>query len=159
MGGRIGEVHSQSCVLIRSDAVCRLKVKLHDEFGHPVAHCLLPYQFIVKANSNSVSDDEPQAPIEAQQQTLCLGFPGSNSLSASVWELRSPKPPASFHPLAINQHSQPNSNYLPSLLQRLAPAEGLISGGPTILLSGVNFPSPSQQIVYAKFGSVVVPTV
>jgi len=86
---------------MRSDVVCRLVIKLHDKTGNLVAHCLLPYKFIVYANANDNGTG----------------------------------------------------------LHRLAPAEGPMSGGRTILLSGINFPHPSQQMVYAKFGSVVVTTV
>jgi len=64
-----------------------------------------------------------------------------------------------FHPAPVNQQSQLNSNGTVPILRRLTPGEGPVSGGPTILLSGVNFPPSYQHIIYARFGAVVVPTV
>ena len=67
--------------------------------------------------------------------------------------------PMNDHPIPVNQYPQFNSNLSVPILQRLAPVDGPLSGGPTILLSGINFPPPYQQVVYARFGSVAVPTV
>jgi hypothetical protein len=52
-----------------------------------------------------------------------------------------------------------HADYTSPVLQGLAPAEGPTNGGPTILLSGINFPQPLQQMVYARFGAVAVSTV
>ena len=62
-----------------------------------------------------------------------------------------------IHPGPVDQHSQLNSNYPSLVLHRIGPSEGPVSGGPAILLSGTNF--PSRPTVYARFGTVVVPTV
>ena len=150
---------SQSCCLIHSDPPCSITVKLHDESGHLVAYSPLPYKFIVKANGNGVSTGGKRARSTVIQQTLRSEFPVQNPLSASTLEPRLLGSPAHFQPLSMDQYSQLNSNYIASALHRLAPSEGPVGGGSTILLSGVNFPPPSQHILYARFGTVVVPTV
>jgi len=93
----------------------------------------------------------------AQQQTPWLGFPTPSLPQAPVFQ--SLVPPENFHPVPVNQQPQLNSNVSISFLQKLAPGEGPVGGGPTILLSGVNFPPPYQHILYARFGTVIVPTV
>jgi hypothetical protein len=65
--------------------------------------------------------------------------------------------PISPEPPATSQHSQLNS--MDPALRKLSPANGPSSGGPTITIYGINFPPPSQQIIYVKFGDVAVPTV
>jgi len=85
-------------------------------------------------------------------------FPVPNPPPAPVSETRSPVLPINLHPVFVNQHSQLNPNFSASILQRLAPAEGPVSGGLNILLSGTNFPTHPYQL-YARFGTVVVPTV
>ena len=146
MGGRIGKARTRPCTSIRFDTPRRLILKLHDEFENLVAQCFLPYQFIIRANGNGtgVGYLEPQAPT---------AIPVSSPPPAP------PVAPMNFRPVPINQYSQLNANISVSILQRLAPAEGPVSGGPTILLSGINFPPPYQQVLYARFGSVAVPTV
>ena len=120
----IGKAYTRPCVSIRSDTARRLILKLHDESDNLVAHCFLPYKFVVRANGNDTGVD-CEIPEHA----------------------------------TVQQQTQWHSNLSASILQRLAPAEGPVSGGPTILLTGINFPPPYQQIVYARFGAVVVPTV
>jgi hypothetical protein len=154
------------CISPRSDTPCRLILKLHDENGNLVAHSLLPYKFIVIANGNhtgsSANDCGPRvrtAAAAARQQVPRAGFPLPNPSPMPILDARSPEPPAGFRPISVNQQPQLDSNYPAPVLQRLAPAEGPTSGGPTILLSGINFPQPPQQMVYARFGAVAVPTV
>ena len=156
----IGKEHTWPCSSTRFDIARRLILKLHDESDNLVAHCFLPYKFVVRANGNDPGGYyETQEHTTAQQQTLFSAFPVPNP--APVLETRSPVVPIPmhFHPVPVNQHLQSNPILSASILQRLAPAEGPVSGGPTILLSGINFPHPCQQIVYARFGGVVVPTV
>ena len=143
------KTHTRPCISIRSDTAHRLILKLRDESDKLVAHCLLPYKFVVRANGN----DTGVGYYETQQQIV---FPVPNQPPAPILE---PVAPMNFHFIPANQHFQPNSNSPASILQRLAPAEGPVSGGSTILLSGINFPPPHQQTVYARFGAVVVPTV
>ena len=157
----MGKAHSQPCISIHANIFHRLRLKLHDLQGNLVAHCTFPNEFIVTANGKekaAVVDREPTVHPESRQQTIQPGFPVPNP-PAPVSEIRSPEPLTNFHPVsvAVDQHSQPNSNYLASVLEMLAPSEGPLSGGPTILLSGTNF--PSTRTVYARFGTVVVPTV
>ena len=153
----MGKTHTPSCISIRSDAARRLILKLHDESDNLVAHSLLPYKFVVKANGNppGVVYSGTQEHATAQHQTQRPVFPVPNQPPAPI--TRSPVAAMNLHFVPATQHVQPNSNLSASILQRLAPAEGPLSGGPTILLSGINF--PHQQMVYARFGSVVVPTV
>jgi len=150
-------------VLMRSDAACRLILKLHDETGNLVAHCLLPDKFIVKANGHDNSNDtgvyEPRVHTESRQQNLWSGFPVPNPPSVPILECRIPELPTNVHPVPVNHHPHFSLNYPTSVLHRLAPAEGPMSGGQTIFLSGINLPQPSQQVVYARFGNVVVTTV
>ena len=154
----MGKTHTRPCISIRSDTAHRLILKLHDESDKLVAHCLLPYKFVVRANGNDtgVGYSETQEHTPAQQQTLGPVFPVPNQPPAPT---RSPVPPMNFHFAPASQHLQPNPNPSAAILQRLAPAEGPVSGGPTIWLSGINFPPPNQQMLYARFGAVVVPTV
>ena len=141
MGGRTGEAHSQPRAFASVDTLYRLIIKLHDEAGHLVAHFLLPYEFIVKANGN-------KAP--AQQQGLRPGF---NLPSATVLEPISPESPAP------TQRSQLNSSHMDPFLRRISPTDGPTSGGMIITILGINFPPPTQQIVFVKFGNLAVPTV
>src|SRR5258706_9390024 len=158
----IGKAYTRSCISIRFDTARRLILKLHDGSDNLVAHCFLPYKFVVRANGNDpgVGYFETQEYTTAQQQqTLMTTFPVPNQPPAPTLDTRPPVAPLNYHPVPVNQHLQPNPNFSASILQRLAPAEGPVSGGPTILLSGINFPPPHQQVVYARFGAVVVPTV
>ena len=157
----MGKSRTRPCTSIRSDTTRRLILKLHDESENLVAQCLLPYQFIIRANGNDtgVGYSETQEHTATQPQTPWAIFPVPSPPPAPVLDPRSPVPPMIFRPVPVNQYPQLNSNISVSILQRLAPAEGPVSGGPTILLSGINFPPPYQQVVYARFGSVVVPTV
>ena len=157
----LGKTHTPPRISIRSDAAHRLILKLHDESDNLVAHTLLPYKFAVKVNGNdtSVGYSETQEHTTAQQQTQWPVFPVPNQPPAPIMETRSRVAPVNPHSVPANQHVQPNSNLSASILQRLSPAEGPLSGGPTILLTGINFPPPHQQMVYARFGAVVVPTV
>ena len=161
MGGCIGKARTRPCTSIRFDTPRRLILKLHDEFENLVAQCFLPYQFIVKANGNDtgVGYFEPQAHTTTQQQAPWPTFPAPSPPPAPVLNARSPVPSMNFRPVPVDQYPPLNANLSVSILQRLAPAEGPVSGGPTILLSGINFPPPYQQVVYARFGSVAVPTV
>ena len=161
MGGSMGQSRTRPCTSIRSDTTRRLMLKLHDESENLVAQCLLPYQFIIRANSNGtgVGYSETQKHTATQPQTPWPIFPVPSPLPAPVLDPRPPVPPMNFHPVPVNQYPRLNSNISASILQRPAPAEGPVSGGPTILLSGINFPPPYQQLVYARFGSVAVPTV
>ena len=54
MGGRIGKAYSQPCILACFDTTYRLIIKLQDEADRLVAHCPLPYEFIVIPNGNRV---------------------------------------------------------------------------------------------------------
>ena len=110
-------------------------IKLHDEAGQLVAYCRLPYEFIVKANGNG---RQP-----ARHQALP---PGLNLQSATTLE----PPPAS------TQISRLDSSHMDPVLQKLAPDNGPTSGGPIIMISGINLP---QRIVFVKFGSLAAPTV
>ena len=157
----MGETHTPPRISICSDTTRRLILKLHDESDNLVAHSLLPYKFVVRANGDDtgVGYSETPARTTAQQQAQWPVFTVPNRPPAPNLETRSPVAPVNFRFIPANQHLQPNSNLSVSILQRLAPAEGPVSGGPTIMLSGVNFPPPHQQMVYARFGAVVVPTV
>ena len=139
-----------ACVLAFFDTAYRLRINLHDEAGRLVAHSLLPYEFVVKANGNCVRNGQRRAYIPAQQQTL---RPALNPPSVAALGTISPEPPAS------SQRSQLDSSHMVPALRRLAPADGPTSGGPIITILGINFPPPTQQIVYVKFGTVAVPTV
>ena len=162
-GGDIGKALSQPYVLIRCNTARRLIVKLHDKPGHLVAHCLLPYEFIVKANGNGGRGVKPRR--TPRQRTPLSELPPLSPLSeflplpVPVLETQSPEPPASLHSVSLYQHSQRNSNHIAPALRKLAPADGPVSGGPTILISGINFPPPTQLIIYARFGTAVAPTV
>jgi len=125
-------------------------IKLHDEAGHLVAHSLLRYEFIVKANGNCVSNGRRQSHTPALQQAIP---PGLGLPSVTALDPISPEPPAS------SQRSQLNSIHMDPVLRRLAPADGPTSGGPIIAILGINFPLPTQQLVYVKFGTAAVPTV
>ena len=129
------------------DTVYRLMMKLHDEAGRLVAHSLLQYEFIVKANGNC---DRQRAHIPPPPQAL---RPGLNPPSVTALEPIAPEPPAS------PQRPQLNSNHMNPVLRRLSPADGPTSGGPTIAILGINFPLPTQQLIYVKFGTAAVPTV
>ena len=125
-------------------------IKLHDEAGRLVARSLLGYEFIVKANGNCVSNDRPQEHAPAREQALRHNL---NPPSATTLDPISPEPPAS------SQRSQLSSSHMDPVLRRLAPADGPASGGPIIAILGINFPLPTQQLVFVKFGTVAVPTV
>jgi len=144
MGGPIGKYHTRPCVLILFDTASRLMVELHDEAGRLVARSLVQYEFIVIANGNR---DRQQAHTSERQQDL---RPGLNLPSVTASE-----PMALVSP----QRPQPNSSHMDPALRRLSPADGPTSGGPIIAILGINFPPPTQQLVYAKFGTVAVPTV
>ena len=58
-----------SC-LIGSDTAGRLIVKLHDESGHLVAQSLLPYEFVVKPNSNCTGNGKTRASGSSRRQAL-----------------------------------------------------------------------------------------
>ena len=149
------KTHSRPCISNHSNIICRLLLKLHDEFGNLVAHHFLPYKFIVIANGKknaAIVGCETPAHTESRQQTIQPELHVPNLSPAPVPVIRSPDPLTNFHPGPVNQHSD-----LASVLHRLAPSEGPVSGGPTILLSGTNF--PSRPTIYARFGTVVVPTV
>src|SRR5258706_15830559 len=150
MGGRIGKAQSRPCVLACFDTAYRLIIRLHDEAGHLVAHCLLPYEFTVTVNGNCVRNGKQRAHTPARQRAL---RPGSNLPAVTALEPISPEPPAS------TQRSQQDSSHMDPVLRRLSPADGPASGGPLITILGINFPPPTQQIVYVKFGNVAVPTV
>jgi hypothetical protein len=161
MGGSMGTRHLRPCISNHSDTAWRLIIRLHDESGYLVAQYLLPHRFFIKANGNDNGggDGESRAHIAVRQQIVRIGCSVPNPPSGPVWEPRAPPPPASHHPGSMDHYSQFDSNNIASVLRKLAPAEGPVSGGPTILLSGTNFPPPSQQVVYARFGTAVIPTV
>ena len=150
MGGRIGKPHSRPCVLAFFDTSYRLRINLHDEAGRLVAHSLLPYEFVVKANGNCVTNGKRRAHTPTRQQALRSAL---NPPSVTALETISPEPPAS------SQRPQLDSSHVDPALRRLSPADGPASGGPMITILGINFPPPTQQIVYIKFGTVAVPTV
>ena len=150
MGGRIGKAHSRPCVLACFDTDCRLIIKLHDEADRLVAYCPLPNEFIVKAKGNCVGNGRRQAHTPARQQAA---GPDSGLPSVTALEPISPEPPAG------TPHPQLNSSHMDPALRRLFPADGPASGGTMIAILGINFPLPTQQIVYVKFGNVAVPTV
>ena len=140
--------------LIGSDTAGRLIVKLHDESGHLVAQSLLPYEFTVKGNGNG--NGRTRTHISVCQRTQ---RPRPVPSSAPPLEARSPELLASSHPVSVGEPSQHISNYITPVLRKLSPADGPVSRGPIIIISGINFPPPDQQIIYARFGNVVVPTV
>jgi len=144
-------------VLMCSDEACRLILKLYDEVGNAVAHCQLQDKFVVVANGNGNGNYTDGG--EPRQQILWSEFPFPNPPSAPVLERRNLELPTSVHPVSVDHRSHFNPNHSASVLYRLAPAGGPMSGGQTIFLSGINFPQPYQQMVYARFGSVVVTTV
>ena len=144
MGGRIGKAHSQPCILTCFDIAYRLTIKLHDGADRLVAHCPLPYEFIVIPNGNHV---RRQANTSARQHAL---RPGLNIPSITALG------PISLEPPASTQRSQPNLSHMDPALRRLSPADGPTSGGTIITILGINFP---QQIVFVKFGDLAVPTV
>ena len=151
MGGHIGKAHSRPFILpCFVDTANRLIIKLHDEADHLVAHCSLPYEFVVKANGNCVRNSRRRVHTPARQQALGLD---SNLPSVTTLEPISPEPSASTH------GSQLNSSHVDPVLRRLFPADGPASGGTMIAIHGINFPPPTQQIIYVKFGNVAVPTV
>ena len=121
-----------------------------------VAHTLLPYEFVVKANGNRTSNGRTRSYRPARQQAL---RPRSSPSSASTLESRPPELLANSYPVSVDELSQQNSNHISPVLRKLSPADGPVSGGPTIMISGINFPPPTQQIIYARFGNMVVPTV
>ena len=129
------------------DTAYRLIIKLHDKAGRLVAHSPLPYEFIVKANGNCVRNGRRRSHTSALQQALP---PGLNLPPVNPLEPISPQPPAN------SQHLQLNVD---PVLRRLSPADGPTNGGPIITILGINFPPPTQQIIYVKFGTVAVPTV
>ena len=142
------------------DPACRLKLKLHDEAGNLVAHCLLPHQFIVIANGNGNNTGvcELRVHPEPQPQVPVPGFAVPNPILAAMLDRRTPELLTNVRPVSGNQYSD-NLNYPAPVLHRVSPAEGPMSGGQTILLSGTDFPQHPQQMVYARFGSVPVTTV
>ena len=150
MGGRIGKAYSQPCILACFDTTYRLIIKLQDEADRLVAHCPLPYEFIVIPNGNRVSNARRQTHTPARQYAL---RPGLNIPSITALEPISPEPPAS------TPGSQLNLSHMDPALRRLSPADGPTSGGTIITILGVNFPPPTQQIVFVKFGNLAVPTV
>ena len=123
-----------------------------------VAHSLLPYEFAVKANGNGPSSSRKRTYRPVRQHAL---QPRSNPSLASALESRLPEPLASSYPVSVDELSQHNSDHASPVLRKLSPADGPVSGGPTIIImiSGIDSPPPTQQIVYARFGNVVVPTV
>ena len=139
-----------ACVLAFFDRANRLIIKLHDKAGRLVAHSRLPHEFIVKANGNCVRSNRRGAHTTAPQQAL---RPDRNLPPVNSLEPTSPEPPAS------SRRSQLNSSHVDPVLRRLSPADGPTSGGPIITILGINFPPPTQQIIYVKFGTVAVPTV
>ena len=144
------------------DAACRLILSLHDEIGNLVARCQLPYNFIVYPNGNANANANANAngnDTGSDEHTEPQQFPVPNHPSVPVSEHRTPESPTNVHPFYVNEHPHFDPNYPVSVLRRLAPAEGPMSGGQTILLLGSNFPPPLQQIVYARFGNVPVATV
>ena len=147
MVGRIGKAHSQFCVLACFDADYRLMIKLYDEAGDMVAQCPLPNEFIVNAHGNRVCNGKQRARTPTHQQVV---GPSSDLPSVTALGLISPQPPAS------TEHSQVNSSHTNPVLGRLFPADGPASGGTMIAIHGINFPPPTQQLVYVKFGNVAV---
>ena len=131
-------------------------VELHDVSGQLVARSLLPYEFVVKANGNGNSNGRPRPYKSARQRTK---QPRLDPSSASALELRSPELPGRSYLGSADDLSQHNTNSIAPVLRKLSPVEGPVSGGPIIMISGINFPPPDQQIIYARFGNVVVPTV
>jgi len=151
----MGKAHSRPCISISSNVARRLILKLHNDSGDLVAHCIFPHKFIVTANgkhNTGVGYREPPAHTELRHKAIQPEFPVPNPPPAPVSEIWS-----HFRPVSVHEQPQINSNYPDPDLHRFALSEGPVSGGPTILLSGTNFPSP--QMVYARFGTVVVPTV
>ena len=155
MGEYMGKTHARLCISIHSNIICRVILRLHDESGHLVAHSLLPYKFIVTANGKqkaAVVDYGTPAHTASRQPTIQPELHVPNPSPAHVPVIQSPDPLTNFHPGPVDQHSN-----IASVLHRLAPSEGPVSGGPIILLSGTDF--PSRPTIYARFGTVVVPTV
>ena len=78
--------------LIGSDTAGRLVVKLRDESGHLVAQSLLPYAFVVKANSNCNGNGRTRASGSSRQQDL------------------QPRPNPSLAPSHFNTGANPSSS-------------------------------------------------
>ena len=49
---RMGKAYTRPCISIRFDTARRLILNLQDGSYNLVAHCLLPYKFVVRANGN-----------------------------------------------------------------------------------------------------------
>ena len=100
MGECMGKTHSWPCISIHSNIICRLLLKLHDEFGNLVAHYILPYKFIVRANGKSIADAvdcEAPAHDESRQQIIQPELHVPNPTPAPVLENfvhATPLPPA-----------------------------------------------------------------
>jgi len=147
----------------------RLVVELRDKYNLLVAHNRLRYQFnsVIKRKKPKSSNDLPSQPTRGQQtrshpmQDLHSGpsFPTPSAVPGPDHHSREySAPPQRVHPEYMRQYAPHDTNHSSVVLERLAPSEGPVLGGLTILLSGVNFPSP-PECIYAKFGSLVTPTV
>src|SRR5258706_7332268 len=148
MGGRIGKAQSRPCVLACFDTAYRLIIRLHDEAGHLVAHCLLPYEFTVTVNGNCVRNGKQRAHTPARQRAL---RPGSNLPAVTALEPISPEPPAS------TQRSQQDSSHMDPVLRRLSPADRPASRGRFLSLSPLHFPPSRLPIVDFSIRNLALP--
>lgn len=139
----------------------RLVVELRDKHRLLVARDRLPYQFTSvpkkkNAPSQYMSGQQNTSP-HLQNMPCNPSLPTSPAVPGSEHHPHGySDPPQRHHP--EYQDAQHATNHSSATLERLAPTEGPVLGGLTILLSGTNFPSP-PECIYAKFGSLVTPTV
>lgn len=101
------------------------------------------------------SYSQPPAPPGGRDRTS-IHYAVPPTLHPPQWEVVEGHPP-SFGVGSRKDVQQPEASDQP-LLQKVVPIEGPTQGGLKIVLIGTNFP-PWPTIVYARFGSVVAPTV
>ena len=147
----------------------RLGVELRDKNRLLVAHCRLPYRFSsVPKRSNVRGRDDLESQHTSSQRDLNRPLQGSHPVPPipTLPAVSRPEPyphrPSTLsqrsHSQYMRQHPQHDTNNSSAVLERLAPSEGPVSGGPRVLLSGINFPPP-PECIYARFGSLVTQTV
>src|SRR5260370_25554325 len=157
MGGRTRKAHSRPCISTRSDAACRLIVKLHDESGRLVAQRLISDKFIVIANGAEKRTKEPQSNhqndqwVNRNEPRDPQPGPSAPATASAPWNASSMLIPP---PTSVRPQMHPYLFYDSALLETLAPEEGPINGGLRVLLSGSNLP-PHNVPVYARFGTSV----
>ena len=147
----------------------RLGVELRDENRLLVAQCRLPYRFSsVPKRTNVRSRDDSQSQHTSSQWDSSHPLQGPPPVPfiptspavprAEPYSRRYNTLLQRSHPHYMRQYEQHDTNNSSTVLERLAPNEGPITGGHRVLLSGVNFPPP-PECIYARFGSLVTQTV